>query len=115
MTSQTLASTRICGARCSSSRARARAARSGTGARYRGGDRRGRPPPALRCERPATSSKHPGHAGRPESLDVHLSPREQEKLQLLWAAEVASRRRARGLRLNHPEAVAVLSAFVLEG
>src|SRR4051794_22421888 len=46
---------------------------------------------------------------------VHISPREQEKLLLLWAAEVASRRRARGLRLNHPEAVAVLSAFVLEG
>jgi urease subunit gamma len=46
---------------------------------------------------------------------VHLSPREQEKLLLLWAAEVASRRRARGLRLNHPEAVAVLCAFVLEG
>jgi urease gamma subunit len=46
---------------------------------------------------------------------VHISPREQEKLLLLWAAEVAARRRARGLRLNHPEAVAVLSAFVLEG
>jgi urease subunit gamma len=46
---------------------------------------------------------------------VHISPREQEKLLLLWAAEVASRRRARGVRLNHPEAVAVLSAFVLEG
>jgi urease subunit gamma len=46
---------------------------------------------------------------------VHLSPREQEKLLLLWAAEVAGRRRARGLRLNHPETVAVLCAFVLEG
>lgn len=46
---------------------------------------------------------------------MHISPREQEKLLLLWAAEVASRRRARGLRLNHAEVVAVLSAFVLEG
>jgi urease subunit gamma len=46
---------------------------------------------------------------------VHLSPREQEKLLLLWAAEVAQRRRARGLRLNHPETVATLSAFVIEG
>jgi urease subunit gamma len=34
---------------------------------------------------------------------------------VLWAAEVAERRRARGLRLNYPEAVAILSAFVLEG
>jgi urease subunit gamma len=34
---------------------------------------------------------------------------------VLWAAEVAGRRRARGLRLNHPEAVAILAAFVLEG
>jgi urease subunit gamma len=34
---------------------------------------------------------------------------------VLWAAEVAQRRRARGLRWNYPEAVAVLSAFVLEG
>jgi urease subunit gamma len=34
---------------------------------------------------------------------------------VLWAAEIAHRRRARGLRWNYPEAVAVLSAFVLEG
>lgn len=34
---------------------------------------------------------------------------------LSYAAELAHRRRARGLRLNHPEAVAVLSSFVLEG
>jgi urease subunit gamma len=34
---------------------------------------------------------------------------------VLWAAEVAQRRRARGLRWNYPEAVAVVSAFVLEG
>ena len=34
---------------------------------------------------------------------------------VLWAAEVASRRRARGLALNYPEAVAILTAFVLEG
>jgi urease subunit gamma len=34
---------------------------------------------------------------------------------VLWAAEVAHRRRARGLRWNYPEAVAVLTAFVLEG
>ena len=44
-----------------------------------------------------------------------LSPHEQERLMLSYAAELAHRRRARGLRLNHPETVAVLSSFVLEG
>jgi urease subunit gamma len=46
---------------------------------------------------------------------VQLTPREQERLTVLWAAEVATRRRSRGLRLNYPEAVAILSAFVIEG
>ncbi|MEX2289584.1 MAG: urease subunit gamma [Mycobacteriales bacterium] len=46
---------------------------------------------------------------------MHLSPHEQERLMLSYAADLAARRRARGLRLNHPEAVAVLSSFVLEG
>lgn len=44
-----------------------------------------------------------------------LSPHEQERLLVTLAADVAERRRARGLRLNHPEAVAVLTAWVLEG
>lgn len=43
-----------------------------------------------------------------------LTPHEQERLMLAGAAEVARRRRARGLRLNHPEAVAVLTDWVLE-
>ncbi|MBP2477333.1 urease subunit gamma [Crossiella equi] len=46
---------------------------------------------------------------------MRLSPREQEKLLVHVAADLAARRRARGLRLNHPEAVAVLSSFVMEG
>ena len=46
---------------------------------------------------------------------VHLTPREQEKLLIFTAAEVARRRRARGLRLNHPEAVALITADILEG
>ncbi len=46
---------------------------------------------------------------------MQLTPREQERLTVLWAAEVATRRRSRGLRLNYPEAVAILSAFVIEG
>lgn len=44
-----------------------------------------------------------------------LSPHEQEKLLLHVAAQLAGQRRARGLKLNHPEAVAVLSAWILEG
>ena len=44
-----------------------------------------------------------------------LSPHEQEKLLLHVAATLASQRRARGLRLNHPEAVATISSWILEG
>ena len=46
---------------------------------------------------------------------MHLTPREQEKLLVFTAAEVARRRRGRGLRLNHPEAVALITAELLEG
>ena len=46
---------------------------------------------------------------------MRLSPREQEKLMIFTAAEVARRRRERGLKLNHPEAVAIISAELLEG
>lgn len=46
---------------------------------------------------------------------MRLSPREQEKLLIHVAADVARRRRERGLRLNHPEAVALISAALLEG
>ena len=46
---------------------------------------------------------------------MHLTPREQEKLLVFTAAEVARRRRARGLKLNHPEAVAIITAETLEG
>ena len=46
---------------------------------------------------------------------MHLTPREQEKLLIFTAAEVARRRRGRGLRLNHPEAVALITAELLEG
>ena len=44
-----------------------------------------------------------------------LSPHEQEKLLLHVAAQLAEQRRARGLRLNYPEAVAIISSWVLEG
>ena len=45
---------------------------------------------------------------------MHLTPREQEKLLIFVAAEVARKRRARGLKLNYPEAMAIISADVLE-
>jgi urease subunit gamma len=46
---------------------------------------------------------------------VHLTPREQEKLLVVVAGDLARRRRDRGLRLNHPEAVALITAELLEG
>ncbi|WP_433678494.1 urease subunit gamma [Nocardia sp. CA-119907] len=46
---------------------------------------------------------------------MRLSPHEQERLLLSYAAELARRRRARGLQLNHPEAVALITDHVLEG
>jgi urease subunit gamma len=45
---------------------------------------------------------------------MHLTPREIDKLLILSMAEIARRRRANGLRLNHPEAVAVITAAALE-
>jgi urease subunit gamma len=46
---------------------------------------------------------------------MRLTPHEQERLLIHVAAEVARARRARGLRLNHPEAVAILTCHILEG
>jgi urease gamma subunit len=46
---------------------------------------------------------------------MRLTEHEQEMLLITVASDVAQRRRARGLRLNYPEAVAVLTSFILEG
>jgi urease subunit gamma len=46
---------------------------------------------------------------------MELTPREKDKLLVFTAALVAERRRARGLKLNYPEAVAFISAAILEG
>ena len=46
---------------------------------------------------------------------MHLTPREVEKLLIFTAADVARRRRQRGLKLNYPEAVALITAELLEG
>ena len=46
---------------------------------------------------------------------MHLSPREQEKLLIVVAADLARRRQARGLKLNYPEAIAIISYEIMEG
>jgi len=46
---------------------------------------------------------------------MHLTPREKDKLLIATAAMVARRRLERGVKLNHPEAVALISDFILEG
>ena len=45
---------------------------------------------------------------------MHLTAREQERLMIYVAADVARRRRSRGLKLNYPEAMAILTAEILE-
>jgi urease subunit gamma len=50
-----------------------------------------------------------------EHLNVELTPREKDKLLIFTAGLVAERRKARGLKLNYPEAVALISAAILEG
>nr|WP_157167861.1 urease subunit gamma [Streptomyces typhae] len=44
-----------------------------------------------------------------------MTPHEQERLLIHVAADVAGKRRARGLRLNHPEAIALITSHILEG
>ena len=46
---------------------------------------------------------------------MHLTPREREKLLIVTAADLARRRQARGLKLNYPEAVAIISYEIMEG
>jgi urease subunit gamma len=46
---------------------------------------------------------------------MNLTPREKDKLMIAMAAAVARRRLERGVKLNHPEAVALISDFIMEG
>lgn len=46
---------------------------------------------------------------------MHLNPVEKEKLQIFLAGELALKRQARGLKLNYPEAVAIITSFIFEG
>jgi urease subunit gamma len=61
--------------------------------------------------RAAGSSTEPS----PEEACMHLTPRELDKLMIYMLAEVALKRKAKGIKLNHPEAVAVISAAALDG
>jgi len=46
---------------------------------------------------------------------MHLTPREQEKLLIVTAADLARRRQQRGLKLNYPESVAIITYEIMEG
>ena len=46
---------------------------------------------------------------------MHLTPREREKLMVVVAADLARRRQARGLKLNYPETVAIITYEIMEG
>lgn len=56
-----------------------------------------------------------GHASCIVKTTMELTPREKDKLLIFTAALLAERRQARGLKLNYPEAVALISAAVMEG
>jgi urease subunit gamma len=56
-----------------------------------------------------------GEAFTPGHTTMELTPREKDKLLLFTAALLAERRKARGLKLNYPEAIALISAAVMEG
>ena len=58
---------------------------------------------------------HGGGPVGPQTLIMHLTDVERDKLLLSYAAEMAWRRRRRGLQLNHPESIAIIASFVLEG
>lgn len=46
---------------------------------------------------------------------MHLTPREREKLLIVTASDLARRRQARGLKLNYPEAIAIITYEIMEG
>ena len=52
---------------------------------------------------------------KPALISMHLTPREQEKLMVVVAADLARRRQTRGLKLNYPESIAIITFEVIEG
>jgi urease subunit gamma len=61
-----------------------------------------------------SAPRSPSPLIRQEGTVMHLTPRELDKLLIYMLAEVALKRKQRGLKLNHPEAVAVVSAAALD-
>jgi urease subunit gamma len=68
----------------------------------------------MRCHAPCASARA-GHRFCKLASNVELTPREKDKLLVFTAALLAERRKERGLKLNYPEAVAFLSAAIMEG
>ena len=74
----------------------------------------GYPDPCLRNRRANSFAVYDGTKSA-QCTAMELTPREKDKLLLFTAALLAERRRARGLKLNYPEAVALISAAIMEG
>src|SRR5690606_865954 len=75
-------------------------------------------PDAAAVTQAETDTTSPGNTGETTAAyrpAMRLTPHEQERLLIHVAAGVARERRARGLRLNHPEATAVIASFLMEG
>jgi urease subunit gamma len=68
---------------------------------------------ASRIKKRTSSDRHGIHPAQERGMD--LTPREKDKLLIFTAALLAERRKERGLKLNYPEAVALISAAILEG
>jgi len=65
-------------------------------------------------QKPHQGSGHGIHPAE-DRTTMELTPREKDKLLIFTAALLAERRKARGLKLNYPEAVALISAAIMEG
>jgi len=80
---------------------------------------------SVSCMMRLTARRHrkfgaePGASTRPQPTQrpsaMELTPREKDKLLIFTAALLAERRKARGLKLNHPEAIALITAAIMEG
>src|SRR6202041_65868 len=58
---------------------------------------------------------HGEQTSGPQQVNMHLTDVERDKLLLSYAADIAWRRKARGVKLNPPESIAIIASFVLEG
>jgi urease subunit gamma len=70
---------------------------------------------AVISDRPFELHARCAHSTWKPGQDMELTPREKDKLLVFTAALLAERRKARGLKLNYPEAVAYISAAIMEG